>query len=114
MPSCSSRRNNYSIPGVLKNAIDWASRPYADSTSEGKSGRSHGRFSWCAWQRPRPISNLRQCLIFLNMHAVNRPEVMIANGWEKFDDQGKLTDEKTRKLIRRLLEALVALPIRES
>jgi len=61
---------NYSIPGVLKNAIDWASRPSGDSPGR-EAGPGHGRFSWCAWQRPRPISSASM-LRFLNMHAVNR------------------------------------------
>lgn len=105
MPSCSSRAEyNYSIPGVFKNAIDWASRPYG-----GKGSR------WRSWAlelmrmaAPAPISSAPM-LRFLKMHAVNRPEVMIANASEKFDGQSKLTDEKGHNLIRHLLEALVAL-----
>jgi chromate reductase len=45
--------------------------------------------------------------VFLNMHAVNRPEVMISNAAERFDEHGNLKDENTRKLIRNLLETLV-------
>ncbi len=99
---------NYSIPGVLKNAIDWASRPYGDSAWEGKPvaimGASVGQLG-----SARAQYHLRQCFVFLNMRAVNRPEVMIANASEKFDAQGKLTDENARRLIRQLLEALLAL-----
>jgi chromate reductase len=50
---------------------------------------------------------LRQVFVFLNMHAVNRPEVMISSAAERFDEQGNLKDENTRKHIRNLLETLV-------
>lgn len=97
---------NYSIPGVLKNAIDWASRPYGDSAWTGKPvavmGASVGMLGTA-----RAQYHLRQTFVFLNMHAVNQPEVMIANAAKRFDDQGNLTDETSRKLIRQLLEELV-------
>ena len=51
--------------------------------------------------------HLRQVFVFLNMHAVNQPEVMIGNAAQRFDAQGNLTDEKTKDLIRKLLESLV-------
>jgi chromate reductase len=52
--------------------------------------------------------HLRQMMVFLNMFPVNQPEVMIANAAGKFDDQGNLTDETTKKFIRQLLENLIA------
>jgi chromate reductase len=98
---------NYSIPGVLKNAIDWASRPYGDSAWEGKPvalmGASVGIFGTA-----RAQYHLRQVFVFLNMHAVNKPEVMIGNASERFDEQGNLTDETTKKLIGQLLQNLAA------
>lgn len=98
---------NYSIPGVLKNAIDWASRPYGDSAWSGKPvavmGASVGMLGTA-----RAQYHLRQCFVFLDMHAVNQPEVMIAHASERFDEQGKLKDEKTRALIQKLLVELVA------
>lgn len=98
---------NYSIPGVLKNAIDWASRPYGDNAWNEKPvaimGASIGMLGTA-----RAQYHLRQCFVFLNMHALNQPEVMIANASQRFDEQGNLTDEKTRELIRQQLEALVA------
>ena len=67
---------NYSVSGVLKNAIDWASRPRADTPLEGKPvaimSASVGRFGGA-----RAQYHLRQTFIFLNMHPVNRPEVML-------------------------------------
>ena len=95
---------NYSIPGVLKNAIDWASRPYGDSAWAGKPvaimGASVGVFGTA-----RAQYHLRQTFVFLNMDAVNQPEVMI-NASKSFDDQGNLTDQSTRDLIGKLLANL--------
>src|ERR1044072_1855258 len=98
---------NYSIPGVLKNAIDWASRPYGDSAWEDNPvavmGASVGTFGTA-----RAQYHLRQTFVFLNMHALNRPEVMICNAAERFDEQGNLIDQTSRKLIQQLIENLVA------
>ena len=98
---------NYSIPGVLKNAIDWASRPYGDSAWNGKPvaimGASVGAFGTM-----RAQYHLRQCFVFLNMEAVLQPEVAIGNAAEKFDAQGNLTDAKAKELIGQLLKNLVA------
>src|SRR5690242_13450999 len=93
---------NYSIPGVLKNAIDWASRPYGDSAWSGKPaaimGASPGRLGTA-----RAQYDLRQVLVFLNVLAINQPEVMISNAAAEFDGDGNLTNETTKKLIRQLL-----------
>jgi chromate reductase len=97
---------NYSIPGVLKNAIDWASRPYGDNAWDGKPvavmGASVGTMGTA-----RAQYHLRQVFVFLNMHPLNTPEVMISNAQQRFDAQGNLTDENTRQHIRKLLENLV-------
>jgi chromate reductase len=98
---------NYSIPGVLKNAIDWASRPYGDSAWEGKPVALMGA-SVGAMGSSRAQYHLRQVFVFLNMYPLNRPEVMISNAAQRFDDKGNLKDEDTRNVIRKLLEALVA------
>ncbi|HEX8921001.1 MAG TPA: NADPH-dependent FMN reductase [Pyrinomonadaceae bacterium] len=98
---------NYSIPGVLKNAIDWASRPYGDSAWNDKPVAIMGA-SVGALGTARAQYHLRQVFVFLNMHAVNQPEVMIANASQRFDEQGNLTDEKTKELIGKLLENLAA------
>lgn len=98
---------NYSIPGVLKNAIDWASRPYGDSAWMGKTaaviGASIGRFG-----SARAQYHLRQVCVYLDVDVLNQPEVMVGNASEMFDEQGNLTHETSRKSIRELLEALVA------
>ena len=97
---------NYSIPGVLKNAIDWASRPYGDSAWTGKPAAIMGA-SVGTIGTARAQYHLRQVMVFLNMFPVNQPEVMIAKAHERFDAEGNLTDEKTKEFIRLLLESLV-------
>ena len=97
---------NYSIPGVLKNAIDWASRPYGDSAWNGKPAAIMGA-SVGAIGTARAQYHLRQMMVFLNMFPVNQPEVMIANASTRFDANGNLTDETTKELIRQLLQSLV-------
>lgn len=98
---------NYSIPGVLKNAIDWASRPYGDNAFRGKPvavmGASVGMVGTA-----RAQSHLRQSFVFLDMHPMNRPEVMVPFAHEKVDRDGRVTDPKTREKIRQLVEGLVA------
>jgi chromate reductase len=97
---------NYSIPGVLKNAIDNASRPYGDNAFDGKPvaimGASIGMLGTA-----RAQYHLRQSMVFLNMYPLNQPEVMVPFAQEKIDRNGKLTDQKTREKIKELLEALV-------
>jgi chromate reductase, NAD(P)H dehydrogenase (quinone) len=97
---------NYSIPGVLKNAIDCASRPYGDNALEGKPvalmGASIGMLGTA-----RAQYHLRQCFVFLNMYPVNRPEVMVTFAQEKIKN-GQVTDQTTREKIKELLESLIA------
>lgn len=99
---------NYSIPGVLKNAIDWASRPYGESVWQGKPAAIMGA-SVGILGSARAQYHLRQVLVALNMPVVNQPEVMIANAEKAFSPDGKLVDDKTRQIIQKLLIALVAL-----
>jgi chromate reductase len=98
---------NYSLPGVLKNAIDWASRPADTSPLSGKPmammGASMGLFGTA-----RAQYHLRQVAVFTNMLTLNRPEVFISVAHTKFDGEGNLLDEDTGERIRGLLEALGA------
>jgi chromate reductase len=103
---------NYSVPGVLKNAIDCASRPYGDNAWTGKPAALMGA-SVGVFGSARAQYHLRQTLVFLDMPVVNQPEVMIGNAAERFNNQGELTDETSRKLVRKLLEELVALARRQ-
>ena len=97
---------NYSVPGVLKNAIDWASRPPSQPLADkpvsimGASGGGSGTM--------RAQYHLRQTAVFLDMHVMNKPEVFVRTASEKFDAEGKLVDEALRKLVREHLEALGA------
>src|SRR5690606_21999297 len=93
-------------PGVLKNAIDWASRPYGDNAWVGKPAAIMGAsISFIGTARAQ--YHLRQSMVFLNMFPINQPEVMISNASERFDADGNLTDETSKKLIRQLLQNLV-------
>lgn len=98
---------NYSIPGVLKNAIDWASRPYGESAWDGKPcavmGATVGSLGTA-----RAQYHLRQIFVALNMYPLNKPEVLIADASGRFDDQGNLTDQKTKDHIKKLVDALAA------
>ncbi len=98
---------NYSVPGFLKNAIDWASRPYNDNSFEDKpvavmSG-SGGTFGGS-----RAQYHLRQMMVFLNAHMINKPEVIVTFINEKVSPEGVVTDQKTREKIKEMLEALVS------
>ena len=97
---------NYSIPGVLKNAIDWASRPYGESVWDGKPAAIMGA-SIGMLGSARAQYHLRQSCVFLNMYLLNRPEVMIPQAAERFDADGNLIDEQAKALIAQLLEDLV-------
>lgn len=96
---------NYSIPGVLKNAIDWASRPYSDNAFKEKPvaimGASIGMLGTA-----RAQYHLREVFVFLDMYPINSPEVFVSYAQEKFDGNGRLKDEKTKQQITRLLESL--------
>ncbi len=95
---------NYSIPGVLKNAIDWASRP-PEQPFNGKPvaliGATPGGFG-----TSRAQYHLRQVFVYLNAHLLNQPEAFISAAPTKFDEHGKLTDAATAEQLRKLLAAL--------
>ena len=97
---------NYSIPGVLKNAIDWASRPPNGSPLRRKPialmGASPGGFGTVRSQLA-----LRQVFLFTTSIVLPEPELYVSAAHEKFDQEGNLDDDQTRRRIRALLEALV-------
>jgi chromate reductase len=97
---------NYSIPAPLKNALDWISRaqpqPFAGKPV-AVMGATQGAFGTV-----RAQLHLRHSMVFLDMHPVNKPEVLIAQAQNKFDAAGKLTDEPARGLVRDLMAALAA------
>jgi chromate reductase len=98
---------NYSIPGGLKNAIDWASRG-EDSPLLKKPVALMGATPGL-WGTVRMQVAFHTVFQFLNMKPVYQPEVLVAQAKEKFDAQGKLTDEKTKNIIRKKLENLFEL-----
>jgi chromate reductase, NAD(P)H dehydrogenase (quinone) len=96
---------NYSMPGVLKNAIDWVSRPPKDSPFFNKPfailSASTGILGGA-----RAQYHLRQSAVFLNMHPLNRPEVIVAKAQDKFDAEGNFNDEPGKELIRKQMAEL--------
>ena len=97
---------NFGVPGYLKNAIDWASRPHGDNSFDDKPAAimssSDGMFGGIKAQL-----QLRQYLVYLNIHALN-DSVSVGQVPQKLDANGKMTDQRTRDRIKQLLEELVA------
>lgn len=95
---------NFSVPGVLKNTLDWMSRP-PEPPFDGKvvaiMGASGGPLGTARGQY-----HLRQVLVYMNTFTVNKPEVFIGMAQNKFDAEGELTDETTAKFITDLLVAM--------
>lgn len=95
---------NHGVSGVTKNAIDWASRPARKSVLERKPvgiiGASAGMTGSARGQ-----SQLRQAFEFTNSYCMPQPEILVPRAQEKFDDAGRLTDQKTRELLASYLEA---------
>ncbi len=102
---------NHGIPGVLKNALDWASRPARRSPMAGKPaaimGAATGR-----WGTIRAQIHLRAVLRAMNTPVVLSPEVLVQGVREKFDQDGRLVDETTRRFVRELLDNLAELTLR--
>jgi chromate reductase len=97
---------NYGIPGVLKNAIDWASRPPGKSPLNGKPAAIMGASQGTGGTIRMQLA-LRQAFLFTETHAMLKPEVLVARAQEKFDAEGRLTDPKTREFVGTFLAALV-------
>lgn len=97
---------NYSIPGVLKNAIDWATRPYGDNPFKDKPaaimGASTGGFGTA-----RAQYHLRQVLTALNAHTLNQPEMMISHAERVFDSAGRIVDEQVDAQLSKTIRALL-------
>ncbi len=97
---------NRSIPGVLKNAIDWASRPYGNNSFDDKPVATIGATGGEVVGTSAAQYHLRQIFSFLNAHPLEKPQVFITNATNKIKDS-VFVDEETRKLIKDLLEKLV-------
>ncbi len=98
---------NYSVPGYLKNAIDWATRPYGSNSFEGKPAAiistSPGMLGGS-----RANYHLRQSFVFMNVHALNKPEAIISQVDQKIKDNA-VSDEKTKDTLKKLLQSLASL-----
>ena len=102
----SINEHNYGLSAAEKNAIDWASRPYADNVWNGKpAGMMSASVGTLGGVRAQYA--LRQSMVFLNMFPINRPEVLVGSAAQKFDATGRLTDETSRKFVRDHLTELV-------
>ncbi|HET9581543.1 MAG TPA: NAD(P)H-dependent oxidoreductase [Gemmatimonadota bacterium] len=95
---------NHGVPGVTKNAIDWASRPPRESPLDGKPvaimGASPGMTGTARGQ-----SQLRQAFGFTNSYCMPQPQILVARAHEKFDAEGRLTDEATRGYLGKFMAA---------
>lgn len=102
---------NFSISGVLKNAIDWASRPPSESPLDGKPVALMGASTGLSGTM-RAQMHFRQVCTFTNMLPVNKPQVYVANAAVKFDPEGRLVDQDARNFVSQLMEALLAWTLR--
>jgi len=102
---------NHGVPGVMKNALDWASRPPRAAPLGGKPVGIIGA-SPSATGSARGQSQLRQAFEFTNSYCMPQPEILVFRAHEKFDEAGRLTDETTGKYLRAYLEALAAWALR--
>jgi chromate reductase len=96
---------NHGVPGVLKNAIDWASRPPRKSPLAGKPAAVFGASPGMTGTA-RSQTQLRASFVFTDTPVLPQPEVLVFRAHEKFDADGRLTDEPTRAFVGRLLVAL--------
>ena len=104
---------NYSIPGGLKNALDWVSRPVATSPLRGKPIGLVGAASGMSGTI-RAQGHMRQILLFSNAQVLAQPEVLIPRAQDRFDATGQLTDETTRDLLGKFGAALVGFVARHA
>ena len=98
---------NYSIPGGLKNALDWVSRPPDQSPLRGKPVGMVGAASGMSGSI-RAQTHLRQVLLYSDSPCLSQPEVLIPRAKERFDADGRLTDPSTRVLLEQFGAAMVA------
>jgi chromate reductase len=98
---------NYSIPGGLKNALDWVSRPPDQSPLRGKPVGMVGAASGMSGSI-RAQTHLRQVMVYSDSPCLSQPEVLIPRAKERFDADGRLIDPSTRVLLERFGAAMAA------
>jgi chromate reductase, NAD(P)H dehydrogenase (quinone) len=102
----SLNEHNYGLSAAEKNVLDWVSRPYSDNSWNAKpAGILSASVGMVGGARAQ--YELRQSMVFLNMFPINRPEVIVTFAAQKFDAEGRLTDEPTRKIVAAHLAELV-------
>jgi chromate reductase len=103
----STPEHNYGVPAALKNAIDWASRPYLDNVLKGKAvalmGASIGMGGTIRCQLA-----LRQSFVWTETYCMLQPEFLAPNCTDRFDANGNLTDRDTREHLVKFLAAVAA------
>ena len=97
---------NYGVPGVLKNAIDWASRPAGKSVLNRKPAAIMG-CSPGLGGTIRAQHALRQTFVFTETYVMLQPEIKIPAAAPLFDSSVRLIDENTRQHLKKFLDALV-------
>jgi chromate reductase len=98
--------HNYSITAVLKNAIEWGNRPPRDASWSGKPAAIISASTGLRGGA-RAQLHLRQIMIDINMHSINRPLLLVANAKDKFSENLQLTDKETLQTLREVLSSLV-------
>jgi chromate reductase len=98
---------NHGVPGVLKNSVDWLSRPARGSVLDRKPAAIMGATPGVVGTA-RAQSQLRQAFLFTNTYAMMQPEMLVGRAREKFDATGRLTDEPTRAFLVKFLQAFEA------
>jgi len=98
---------NRGMSGVLKNAIDWASRPYGENAWAGKrvlvASASPGSIGGAL-----AVYQVKQSLLHLDAEILGQPEVMVGGAAEKFDEGGRLVDDRTREFLRQAINRLLS------
>ena len=98
---------HHGVPGVIKNTIDWLSQPLRQSVLDGKPTALMGASTGLAGTA-RGQSQLRQAFVLTNTPAMLRPEVLVGRAQDKFDGDGRLTDEGTRVFVANFLSLFEA------
>jgi chromate reductase len=103
---------NHGVPGVLKNAIDWLSQPLRGNVLEGKPTAIMGASTGLAGTA-RAQTQLRQSFVLTNTPVMLQPEVLVGRAQERFDPNGRLTDEPTRQFVTLFLDRFASWLVRQ-
>lgn len=98
--------HNYSIPAVLKNALEWGNRPEDDNSWDGKPAAIVSA-STGPRGGARAQLHLRGIMVDLNMYPINAPQLFLARAQDAFDDDLRLKDERTKKTLKAVMQSLV-------